>query len=147
MFLTMVKFVHLHSSIRTFFERAGRKMFWSLLGYIVAKACASPRIWTSFTRPFLAGRRARAGHETRNILATSKVSYISVMHLLGEATTDLARWCWHAIGCSLVVLVAYVWRVQNTVPLPCCSRVSHRGVNSWLNPEPEMGVTSPTPRL
>ena len=28
-------------------------MFWSLLGYIVAKACASPRNSTWFTRPFL----------------------------------------------------------------------------------------------
>ena len=51
--LTTVKFVHLHSSIRTFFERVGRKMFCSLLGYIVAKVCASPRNSTWFTRPFL----------------------------------------------------------------------------------------------
>ena len=49
----MVKFVHLHSSIRTFFERAGRKIFLTLLGYIVAKVCASPRNLTWFTRPFL----------------------------------------------------------------------------------------------
>ena len=49
--LTTVKFVHLNLSIRTFF--VGRKMFWSLLGYIVAKVCASPRNSTWFTRPFL----------------------------------------------------------------------------------------------
>ena len=49
----MAKFVHLHSSIRTFFEWAGRKIFLTLLGYIVAKACASPRNSTWFTRPFL----------------------------------------------------------------------------------------------
>ena len=52
-FLTTVKFVHLHSSIRTFFERAGRKIFLTLLGYNVAKGCASPRNSTWFTRPFL----------------------------------------------------------------------------------------------
>ena len=40
-------------SIRTFFEQVGCKMFWSLLGYIVAKACTSPRNLTWFTRPFL----------------------------------------------------------------------------------------------
>ena len=51
--LTTVKFVHIYSSIRTFFERVGRKMFLSLLGYNVAKACASPRNSTWFTRPFL----------------------------------------------------------------------------------------------
>ena len=43
-----VEFVYLHSS-----TRAGRKMFWSLLGYIVTKVCASPRNLTWFTRPFL----------------------------------------------------------------------------------------------
>ena len=48
-----IKFVHLHSSIHTFFEWVGRKMFWSLLGYIVAKACTSPRNSTWFTRLFL----------------------------------------------------------------------------------------------
>ena len=31
-------------------------MFWSLLSYIVTKACASPRYSTWFTRPFLLGR-------------------------------------------------------------------------------------------
>ena len=45
------KFVHLHSSICTFFERVGRKIL--LPGYIVAKACASPSNSTWFTRPFL----------------------------------------------------------------------------------------------
>ena len=49
----MVTFVHLHSSIHTFFEQAGHKIFLMLLGYIVAKACASPRNSTWFTRPFL----------------------------------------------------------------------------------------------
>ena len=49
----MVKFVHLQSSIRTFFERAGRKIFLTLLGYNVAKGCANPRNSTWFTRPFL----------------------------------------------------------------------------------------------
>ena len=53
MLLTTLKFVHLHSSIRTFFERAGRKIFLTLLGYNVAKGCASPRNSTWFTRPFL----------------------------------------------------------------------------------------------
>ena len=52
-----VKFVHLHSSIRTFFERIDHKMFLTLLGYIVAKVCTSPRNWTWFTRPFLLMRR------------------------------------------------------------------------------------------
>ena len=65
-----------------------------------------------------------------NILATSKLSYISVVHLLGEPTTDLA--CWMLTchpGRSLVVLVSYVWRVQNAVTLLCCLRMSHSGVN------------------
>ena len=56
-FFTIVKFVHLHLSIHTFFERVGCKMFWSLLGYIGPKACASPRNLTWFTRPFLLVRR------------------------------------------------------------------------------------------
>ena len=50
---TTVEFVHLHSSIRSFFERVVRKMFWTLLGYSVVKACTSPRNSTWFTRPFL----------------------------------------------------------------------------------------------
>ena len=48
--LATVKFVYLHSSIHTFFERVRRKIFLMLLDYIAAKACASPA-W--FTRPFL----------------------------------------------------------------------------------------------
>ena len=52
-YVPSIKFVHLHLSIRTFFEWVGRKIFWSLLGYIVAKACASPRKLTWFTRQFL----------------------------------------------------------------------------------------------
>ena len=40
-------------SIHISFERVGRQMFWSLLGYIVAKACTSQRNLTWFTRPFL----------------------------------------------------------------------------------------------
>ena len=51
--LTTLKFVHLHLGIRTFFERVGCKMFWSLLGYVVEKAGTSPRNLTRFTRPFL----------------------------------------------------------------------------------------------
>ena len=53
--LTTVKIVYLHSSIHTFFEQVGRKIFRSLLGYIVAKVCASPnsRNSTWFTRPVL----------------------------------------------------------------------------------------------
>ena len=62
--LTTFKFIHLHSSIRAFFwsgfpsiraffERVFRKIFWTLLGYTVAKAPASPRNSTWFTRPFL----------------------------------------------------------------------------------------------
>ena len=35
------------------FEQVGHQMFWSLLGYIVAKVYASPRNSTWFTRPFL----------------------------------------------------------------------------------------------
>ena len=37
--------------IRTFCERVGRKKFWMLLGYIVAKVWATPRNSTWFTRP------------------------------------------------------------------------------------------------
>ena len=55
-FLTTVKFVHFHLSINTFLSRFGHRMFWSLLGYIVAKVCASPRNSTWFTRPFLLAR-------------------------------------------------------------------------------------------
>ena len=51
--LTTIKFVHLHSNIRTFFEQVFHKIFWMLLGYTVAKAPASPRNSTWFTRPFL----------------------------------------------------------------------------------------------
>ena len=47
------KICHLHLSIRPFFERVVRKMFWTLLGYNVAKAWASPRNSTWFTRLFL----------------------------------------------------------------------------------------------
>ena len=42
--LTTVKFVHLNSSILTFFERVVCKMFWTLLGYTVTKVYASRRI-------------------------------------------------------------------------------------------------------
>ena len=48
-----MRFIHLHSSIRTFFERVFRKLFWALLGYTVTKAPASPRNLTWSTRPFL----------------------------------------------------------------------------------------------
>ena len=51
--LTTLKFIHLHSSIRTFFERVFQKIFWTLLGYTVAKAPASSRNLTWFTRPLL----------------------------------------------------------------------------------------------
>ena len=54
-FFTTVKLI-LSISIRAsvpFFERVGHKMFWSLLGYIVAKVSASLRYLTWFTRPFL----------------------------------------------------------------------------------------------
>ena len=40
-------------SIRAFFERVFHKIFWTLLGYTVAKAPATPRNSTWFTRPFL----------------------------------------------------------------------------------------------
>ena len=40
-------------SIRPFFERVVRKMFWTLLGYNVTNLCASPRNSTWFTRLFL----------------------------------------------------------------------------------------------
>ena len=45
--------VYLHSSIHTFFEQVFRKIIWTLLGYTVAKAPASPRNLTWFTRPLL----------------------------------------------------------------------------------------------
>ena len=48
--LPTVKFVHLHSSIRTFLSGFSTKM---LLGYTVAKACASSGNSTWFTRLFL----------------------------------------------------------------------------------------------
>ena len=35
----------------------------------------SPRNSTLFTRPFLTGRRARAGHETRNARSVAKCMY------------------------------------------------------------------------
>jgi len=38
--LTTLKFIHRHSSIRTSFERVFRKIFWTLLGYTVAKVPA-----------------------------------------------------------------------------------------------------------
>ena len=66
-------------------------------------------------------------------LATSKHGYISVIHLLGEPTTDLACWmltCHWMLPGGASVLVSFVWRVQNVVPLPCCTRVVHRRVNS-----------------
>ena len=68
-----------------------------------------------------------------NILATSKLSYILVIHLLGEPTTDVACWmltCHRTLSGGASLLVSFVWRVQNEVPLPCCTRVSHKGVNS-----------------
>ena len=51
--LTTLKFIHLHSSIRTFFERVFRKIFSILLGYTVAKVPTSPRNLTWFTRQIL----------------------------------------------------------------------------------------------
>ena len=65
-----------------------------------------------------------------NNFATSKLSYISVIHLSGEPTTNLACWMLTGHRTLSVVLVSYVWRVQNAVPLPCCTLVSHRVVNS-----------------
>ena len=50
--LTTAKFVHHHSSIRTFLSGLSEKCF-EHLGYTVAKECASPRNWTWFTRLFL----------------------------------------------------------------------------------------------
>ena len=43
----------------------------------------SPRNSTSFTRPFLAGRRARAGHATTRPLQQYRSSYQKV-HLIGQ---------------------------------------------------------------
>ena len=59
-----------HSSIRTFFELVGCKMFWLLLGYIATKAWANPRNLTLLTRPFLLvrgweGERVGSGNKTR----------------------------------------------------------------------------------
>ena len=62
--LTTVKFVYLHSSTRTFFERVGRKMFWALLGYIVAKACASPRKFDLVHQTVSPRERVESGDET-----------------------------------------------------------------------------------
>ena len=76
----MVKFVHLHSSIHTFFERAGRKIFLTLLGYNVAKGCTSPRNSTWFTRPFLLVRGWGLGTRLRGkeSLANIVLPYIAV---------------------------------------------------------------------
>ena len=65
--LTTLKFILLHSSILTFFERVFCKM---LLGYTVAKECASPRNSTWFTRPILLVRGWGLG--TRLALPTGK---------------------------------------------------------------------------
>ena len=65
-FLTTVKFVHLDLNICTFFERVSRRM---LLGYIVAKACTSPRNSTWFTRPVLLVRGLGHGDETSLLVA------------------------------------------------------------------------------
>ena len=45
--------IQIYSSIRAFFEQVFRKIFWTLLGYTVTKAPASPRNLTWSTRPFL----------------------------------------------------------------------------------------------
>ena len=49
---TTVKFVHLHSSIRTFFELVFHKIFWALQDYTVTKHPLAPRNLTWFTRLF-----------------------------------------------------------------------------------------------
>ena len=59
-------------SIRAFIERVFRKIFWMLLGYTVAKAPASPRNSTWFTRPFLLVRGWGLG--TRLVWSMEKVS-------------------------------------------------------------------------
>ena len=83
--LTTVKFVHLHSSGCTFFERVGHKMFWSLLSYIVAKAWASPRLFL-FVRGWSLGTRLvvsrplrlwRFGNETKR--SVNEAKYIQLM--------------------------------------------------------------------
>ena len=115
--LTTVKFVHLYSSIRTFFEQVGRKMFWSLLGYIVTKTCASPTNSTWFTRPFLLVRRWGSGDETSphptfswyllhyeyktNSMNTSIVTYIKLPYGVQ---------LWMLIRESLMVYISYEFK-------------------------------------
>ena len=62
------KICHLHSSIRPFFERVVCKMFWTLLGYTVAKLCISPRNSTWFTKPFLLVRGWGLGTRLENTI-------------------------------------------------------------------------------
>ena len=81
-FLITVKFVHLHSSICTFFERVCCKMLL-LLGYIVAKACTSPRNSTWFTRPFLLVRGWGLG--TRLPLHSQQDTHWGILLLIWSA--------------------------------------------------------------
>ena len=69
----------------------------------------------------------------RNILAIFKLSYILVIHL-GEPTTDLAfgmLTCHRTLSGGASCTACFVC-VENKErgTLPCCTRVSHRGVNS-----------------
>ena len=69
----LVKFVHLHFTVvrnvlRNNYQSRnliGHYPFWVI----------SPRNSTSFTRPFLAGRRAREGHETKYTLWSHSALY------------------------------------------------------------------------
>ena len=72
------KICHLYLSIRPFFEQVCKR-FWTLLGYNVAKACASPRDSTWFTRPFLLVRGWGLGMR----LTCSTCSVITVWHVTG----------------------------------------------------------------
>ena len=90
--LTAVKICHLHLSIRPFFEWVIRKIFWTLLDYNVAKACAIPSNSTWFTRPFLLVRGWGLG--TRLVLPIRHSTLIvRIQKGLGPTKVDSAIWC------------------------------------------------------
>ena len=64
-------------------------MFWSLLGYIVTKACTSPRNSTWFTRPFLLVRGLGLGtrlapHKLHAAGGNPWIVFVNTFHNLGE---------------------------------------------------------------
>ena len=120
--LTTVNFVKsAHVSVRTFFEWVWHKIFWTLLGFTVAKVCASPRNLTWSTRPFSPHERVGSGDNTRII--QQWVHYI----------VSVMSWCFFFQCCRTQSKDEWCFAVSrtNTWTKACIQGLSYRYI-MWI---------------